>query len=139
MEAPRPDRWCGNWYGRFGRFDPRQRSANQSFDPTLPDSPSRPPHQPVSNFFCGTVQNTTTANFAYNQGFMTGTNMLVGFNNTRVAGNNPISTINPSLNSGFQFRLTQHLLQGFGLAPICASFTSRRTTARAATWPSACR
>ena len=70
-----------------------------------------------SNFFCGTVQNTTTANFAYNQGFMTGTNMLVGFNNTRVAGNNPISTINPSLNSGFQFRLSQHLLQGFGLAP----------------------
>src|SRR6185369_1387301 len=48
-----------------------------------------------SNFFCGTVQNTTTANFAYNQGFMTGTNMSVGFNNTRVAGNNPISTINP--------------------------------------------
>jgi outer membrane protein len=48
---------------------------------------------------------------------MTGTNMLVGFNNTRVAGNNPISTINPSLNSGFQFRLTQHLLQGFGFAP----------------------
>jgi len=70
-----------------------------------------------SNFFCGTVQNTTTANFAYNQGFMTGTNMQLGFNNTRVAGNNPISTINPSLNSGFQFRLTQHLLQGFGLAP----------------------
>ena len=54
---------------------------------------------------------------AYNQGFMTGTNMSVGFNNTRVAGNNPISTINPSLNSGFQFRLSQHLLQGFGLAP----------------------
>jgi len=48
---------------------------------------------------------------------MTGTNMSVGFNNTRVAGNNPISTINPSLNSGFQFRLSQHLLQGFGLAP----------------------
>ena len=70
-----------------------------------------------SNFFCGTAQNTTTANFAYNQGFMTGTNMLVGFNNSRVAGNNPISTINPSLTSGFQFRLSQHLLQGFGFAP----------------------
>lgn len=70
-----------------------------------------------SNFFCGTQQNTTTANFAYNQGFVTGTNMLVGFDNTRLAGNNPISTISPSLTSNFQFRLTQHLLQGFGPAP----------------------
>jgi outer membrane protein len=70
-----------------------------------------------SNFFCGTQQNTTTANFAYNQGFVTGTNLLVGFDNTRLAGNNPISTISPALNSSFQFRLTQHLLQGFGPAP----------------------
>jgi outer membrane protein TolC len=43
--------------------------------------------------------------------------MLVGFDNTRLAGNNPISTISPSLTSNFQFRLTQHLLQGFGPAP----------------------
>jgi outer membrane protein len=89
-----------------------------SFDPILTGT-AQVDHliNQCSNFFCGTVQNTTTANFAYNQGFMTGTNMQVGFNNTRVAGNNPISTINPSLNSGFQFRLSQHLLQGFGLAP----------------------
>lgn len=89
-----------------------------SFDPTITGT-AQVDHliNQCSNFFCGTVQNTTTANFAYNQGFMTGTNMSVGFNNTRVAGNNPISTINPSLNSGFQFRLSQHLLQGFGLAP----------------------
>jgi outer membrane protein TolC len=69
------------------------------------------------NFFCGTAQNTTSADFAYNQGFVTGTNMAIGFNNQRVAGNNPISTISPSLSSSFQFKLTQHLLQGFGLAP----------------------
>ena len=43
--------------------------------------------------------------------------MSVGFNNTRVTSNNPVNNFSPTLNSGFQFRLTQHLLQGFGLAP----------------------
>lgn len=70
-----------------------------------------------SNFFCGTAQNTTTGNFAYNQGFVTGTNLLVGFNNTRSTTNNPITTVSPLLSSSFQFQLTQHLLQGMGFAP----------------------
>jgi len=67
--------------------------------------------------FCGTVQNTGTANFAYNQGFISGTNLSVGFNNSRITSNNPFTLISPSLTSGFQFKLTQHLLQGIGLAP----------------------
>jgi outer membrane protein TolC len=45
---------------------------------------------------------------------MSGTNMLVGFNNSRVGTNSTFNTFSPSLNSSFQFRLTQHLLQGFG-------------------------
>ena len=67
--------------------------------------------------FCGTVQNTGTANFAYNQGFISGTNLSVGFTNSRVTSNNPFTLISPSLASGFKFQLTQHLLQGIGLAP----------------------
>ena len=67
--------------------------------------------------FCGTVQNTSTANFAYNQGFISGTNMSVGFNNSRITSNNPFTLISPGLSSSFQFKLTQHLLQGVGLAP----------------------
>ncbi|HTR68471.1 MAG TPA: TolC family protein [Terriglobales bacterium] len=67
--------------------------------------------------FCGTVQNTGTANFTYQQGFISGTNMSLGFTNSRVTSNNPFTLISPSLASGFQFRLTQHLLQGIGLAP----------------------
>src|SRR6267154_4029898 len=43
--------------------------------------------------------------------------MLVGFNNTHVTTNSPFATFSPAVNSNFQFRLTQHLLQGFGLAP----------------------
>jgi len=67
--------------------------------------------------FCGTAQNTGTANFAYQQGFQWGTNMLVGFNNSRVTSNNPYTLASPVLNSNFQFKLTQHLLQGLGFAP----------------------
>ncbi|MGA9529818.1 MAG: TolC family protein [Terriglobales bacterium] len=67
--------------------------------------------------FCGSSQNTTTGNFAYNQGFQSGTNMLVGFNNTRVSSNNSFNEFTPSLSSSFQFRLTQHLLQGLGFTP----------------------
>jgi outer membrane protein len=62
-------------------------------------------------------QNTGTFNFAYAQGFQSGTNMSVGFNNTRVTTNGVFTTFNPLINSAFQFRLTQHLLQGLGFAP----------------------
>src|SRR5580698_5282328 len=67
--------------------------------------------------FCGPHQNTVTGNFAYTQGFQWGTNMSVGFNNTRVTSDNPYNAFTPQLNSNFQFKLTQHLLQGFGFAP----------------------
>ena len=42
--------------------------------------------------------NTATANFAYNQGFHWGTNMLVGFNNTHTTSNNPTNTYTPFIN-----------------------------------------
>jgi outer membrane protein TolC len=62
------------------------------------------------------VQNTTTANFNYTQGFESGTNLGVGFNNSRTTSNNPFSIVSPNLASGFKFQLTQHLLQGFGFS-----------------------
>ena len=67
--------------------------------------------------FQGTAQNTTTGNFSYQQGFQWGTNMLIGFNNTRTTTNSLFQTVSPALSSNFQFRLTQHLLQGFGFTP----------------------
>ncbi len=70
-----------------------------------------------SSPFCGSSQNTTTGNFTYSQGFQWGTNLLVGFNNTRVTSNNEFNEFTPALSSNFQFKLTQHLLQGFGFAP----------------------
>ncbi len=73
--------------------------------------------------FQGTLQRTTTTNFAYNQGFQWGTNLSLGFNNNRTTTNNAFTLVSPSLSSGFQFKLTQHLLQGFGM-PANARFIS---------------
>jgi outer membrane protein TolC len=72
---------------------------------------------PSSTFSPASPQNTTTGNFTYQQGFSWGTNLLVGFNNTRVAtANAPFSPLSPQLNSSFRLQLTQHLLQGLGFA-----------------------
>ena len=63
------------------------------------------------------AQNTGTVNFSYQQAFQWGTNLTVGFNNTRGTTNSFFSSLSPALNSGFKATLTQHLLQGFGFAP----------------------
>ncbi len=64
--------------------------------------------------FAGSYQGTTTANFSYLQGFQWGTNVAVGFNNSRTTSNSGFQSVSPALNSSFQFKLTQHLLQGIG-------------------------
>ncbi|MGB7148819.1 MAG: TolC family protein, partial [Terriglobales bacterium] len=67
-----------------------------------------------SSPFCSSAQTTTTGNFLYTQGFQWGTNLTVGFNNTRLAANNSFNSVTPALNSNFQVKLTQHLFQGLG-------------------------
>ncbi len=62
---------------------------------------------------------TSTWDFGYQQGFQWGTNISVGFNNTR-ASQSPLSSFqafNSQFNSSFRAQATQHLLQGFGFAP----------------------
>jgi outer membrane protein len=72
---------------------------------------------PSSTFSPTSSINTTTGNFAYNQAFQWGTNLSVGFNNARQTNSDaPFNPLSPQLNSSFNFRLTQHLLQGFGFA-----------------------
>jgi hypothetical protein len=62
-------------------------------------------------------QNTYTADFGYTQGFEWGTTLNAGFNNTHFATNSPASLLSPGINSNFQVRVTQNLLQGFGSLP----------------------
>src|SRR6476660_4652755 len=69
---------AGGLFGPFiTSFDPVITGSFQSdhanFIPTSP--------------FAGTFQGTTTANFSYIQGFHWGTNLQVGFNNSRVTSN----------------------------------------------------
>ena len=95
-----------------------------SFDPVITGT-LQEDHldQTAANIFQGVTpgstlsQNTGTVNFAYQQGFSWGTNLSVGFNNTRVTTNSFFASLSPQINSNFQFRLTQPILQGFGLAP----------------------
>jgi outer membrane protein TolC len=92
-----------------------------SFDPVLTGTlqMDRAYNQSTSVFNPLSVgnQNTGTADFSYLQGFKTGTNLSIGFNNVHSTTNNPTTTYTPLISSGFQFRVTQHLLQGFGFAP----------------------
>jgi outer membrane protein TolC len=73
--------------------------------------------QQTTTFLTGTntlQQNTGTYNFGYQQGFVTGTLLNFSFNNSRSTTNSIRSTYSPQVNSFFQIKGTQHLLQGFG-------------------------
>ncbi len=68
-----------------------------------------------SNFFTGGTSSTNTYDFTYNQGFATGTNAVIAFNNSYNTVTNSVSTFSPLLNSSYKATVTQHLLQGGGL------------------------
>jgi len=91
-----------------------------SFDPVLTGNWQDDHFHILSSsaFVPTSPQNTTTGNLAYQQGFSWGTNLSVGFNNSRTTtGDAPFTTLSPLLNSNFRFQVSQHLLQGFGFAP----------------------
>ena len=92
-----------------------------SFDPLLTgtlqldknNTESTSPFSPVPIL----AQNTYTADVAYTQGFHWGTALSVGFNNTHLTTNSTTALFSPQIGSNFQARITQNLLQGFGLLP----------------------
>src|SRR5207302_2153795 len=95
-----------------------------SFDPVLTGTLQEDHFsQQATSIFQGVLpgtslaQNTGTVDFSYQQAFQWGTNLTVGFNNTRSTTNSFFSSLSPILNSGFKATVTQHLLQGFGFAP----------------------
>ncbi len=95
-------------------------SVVPSYDPVLTgnlqfDHNTSQASNSFSNNF--TAQNTTTTDFGYLQGFSFGTNLNVGFNNTRSTTSSNFAGLSPQLNSNFRASVTQHLLQGFGFLP----------------------
>src|SRR3979411_1693322 len=73
----------------------------------------RPFAPPVSD------THTATWDFGYQQGFHWGTNLAVGFNNTKGTASplSPFQAFATQYNSNLRAQVTQHLLQGFGFAP----------------------
>src|SRR5271170_1927753 len=71
---------------------------------------------PTASSFSGSLVNTNTNeyNFTYTQGWISGTQLQVAFDNSRIATNQPFTTYSPSLNANFLATVTQHLAYGFG-------------------------
>jgi outer membrane protein len=70
-----------------------------------------------SAFITGTnflIQRQDIRNFGIQKGFLTGTTVSLGLNNTSVTSNNPRNDFNPSVSGALALTLTQRLLQGFG-------------------------
>jgi outer membrane protein TolC len=90
--------------------------APESLEPTLTSTVSFDrDHAPAISFFQTGTSSTNDYNFALAQGFVTGTNLQVAFNNTYATTSNSVSQYSPELNSTFKATVTQHLLQGAGI------------------------
>ena len=95
--------------------------ATPAFDPVITSTLSlNKATTPTSSILSGggfgapIESGTGTANFLYNQGFATGANLSVGYNNNRATSNSFFNSLSPQLNSNFSAQFTQPLLQGFG-------------------------
>jgi outer membrane protein TolC len=70
-----------------------------------------------SAFLTGTnalIQRQNISNFGIQKGFLTGTTVSLGLNNSSVTSNNPRNDFNPATNSSLALSISQHLLQGYG-------------------------
>jgi outer membrane protein len=95
--------------------------APETLDPSLSGTIQleRAEAPQVNTLFSGGLSalntNTDQYNFTYNQGFVTGTALQVGIQNSRITTDNPFTTYSPYLQSVFKATITQHLLQGAGI------------------------
>jgi outer membrane protein TolC len=91
--------------------------APENLDPTLNGNIQlqRAESPQTSIFSPRASTNTNQYDFTYNQGFVTGTSLAVGFNNQRLTTNSELYTYSPLFSSSFQATVTQQLLQGAGI------------------------
>jgi outer membrane protein TolC len=69
----------------------------------------------TSAFAPRSFNNTDQYNFAYNQGYVTGTALNLTWNNSRTTTTSPFNSYSPELLSSFKATVTQHLLSGAGI------------------------
>jgi hypothetical protein len=95
--------------------------AIPALDPTLTGTVNWA-HQTTpqtSTFITGTtslIQQQSLSGLGIQKGFLTGTLINVGLTNSTTSSNNPRNDFNPATSSSLGIGITQHLLQGFGLA-----------------------
>jgi outer membrane protein TolC len=91
-------------------FDPMLTGALNSAHNTAPQS---------SSFTTGTaalVQHVDTSSLGVQQNLLSGTLVSLGLTNSNVNSNSPRAQLNPATSSALSLTVSQHLLQGFGLA-----------------------
>jgi outer membrane protein len=62
------------------------------------------------------VNRNNLGQFAYSQNFLTGTNVSLGYTDSLLLSNSTKAQLNPYRSAAVSLNVTQHLLQGFGMA-----------------------
>ena len=62
------------------------------------------------------VNRNSLGSLTYNQGFLTGTNVSLGYTDSRLESNSTRAQLNPYRSGALSLSITQHLLQGWGMA-----------------------
>jgi outer membrane protein TolC len=62
------------------------------------------------------VNRINSGQISYNQGFLTGTNVSLGYSDTLLNSNSTTNLLNPYHTGALSLSVSQHILQGFGLA-----------------------
>jgi outer membrane protein TolC len=93
-----------------------------SYDPTITANASVEHYtEPLANKQIYGIpvlhDNTIIGDFGYTQAFATGTTFSATLNNDRITNNSPNTLLNPEIDTYYQVRFQQQLLQGFGLGP----------------------
>jgi outer membrane protein TolC len=115
-----------------------------SYDPTLTQTAAiNSASTPVNNpFIAGTgaagilnlFTHTTEFNTQYSQGFETGTNLFVSWDNTRSSSNSTQNFFNPAVQSTLTIGFSQALLNGFGIAVNTRNIRIAKNNRKIADW-----
>jgi outer membrane protein TolC len=122
--------------GANGRlsFDPNVTSTLAEVDATQPIANPLLSGVGVTNITSSLTQHTTTGNFGYTQGFITGTQVQMNFNNSRSSSTTSANVFNPSLQSTLNVTVTQPLLNGFGFVPNERYIIEGKNTVKVGDW-----
>jgi outer membrane protein TolC len=77
---------------------------------------TRPLSNTVTTGTTSVISRSSVFNFGYQQGFLSGTTVSYGWNNSGFQSNNRFSDINPGTQGSMNLQVSQTLLRGFGFA-----------------------